>query len=385
MRSTTTMLPQLLALMAAATVSSAHLVTINKHVVPPSNDLPTAAAATTSSDPLPLIIWHGLGDRFDSDGLHSIGDLAATVHPNTSVYYIRTADTSDGDRTNTFLGDLNVYLDAVCDALQAEPSLLNPTTGELRPVDALGFSQGGQFLRGLLQRCAPLRIRSLVTFGSQHNGIVALKGCGAGDFVCKGAFALMRASMWTGYVQSHVVPAQYFRPVDPATGEAVEQYLEKSGWLADVNNERVEERKKVYAERLARLEKFVMVVWEEDSIVVPRESGWFAEVNATDGKVTHVRDRRLYKEDWLGLKKLDEKDGLVFLSIPGDHMHLNETMLVKTFKKYYGPAKKSGSKESDLQEAVIPEFSRQWNPRPFDPEHVPVLEEQTFLKVQQST
>ena len=47
-------------------------------------------APSSSSTPLPLIVWHGLGDRYDADGLHSIGDLAQKVNPGTYVYYIRT-------------------------------------------------------------------------------------------------------------------------------------------------------------------------------------------------------------------------------------------------------------------------------------------------------
>jgi palmitoyl-protein thioesterase len=33
-----------------------------------------------------------------------------------------------------------------------------------------------------------------------------------------------------------------------------------------------------------------------------------------------LRDQPLYKEDWLGLKRLDEAGGLFFESAPGEHM-----------------------------------------------------------------
>jgi palmitoyl-protein thioesterase len=127
--------------------------------------------------------------------------------------------------------------------------------------------------------------------------------------------------------------------VNETTGEPVEGYLETSGFLADVNNER-EEKKEVYKERIAQLEKLVMVVFAEDTTVIPKESGWFAEVNKTDGKVTELRDRRIYKEDWIGLKKLDAKGGLVFETTPGDHMQLDEDVLKETFRKYFGPERK---------------------------------------------
>jgi palmitoyl-protein thioesterase len=34
--------------------------------------------------------------------------------------------------------------------------------------NAVGFSQGGQFLRAVAQRCPSPRMRSLITIGAQH-------------------------------------------------------------------------------------------------------------------------------------------------------------------------------------------------------------------------
>ena len=72
--------------------------------------------------PLPLLIWHGLGDRYDADGLHSTGDLAKEVHPGTFVYYIRTDDDGSNDRTNTFFGNVTTQIAQVCEDLRKDPS-----------------------------------------------------------------------------------------------------------------------------------------------------------------------------------------------------------------------------------------------------------------------
>ncbi|KAK5256576.1 hypothetical protein LTR40_010204, partial [Exophiala xenobiotica] len=114
-------------------------------------------------------------------------------------------------------------------------------------------------------------------------------------------------------------------------------YLGHSNFLADINNER-EEKNATYAENLAALDKFVMVVFDEDKTVIPKESGWFAEVNVTSNSVTKLRDRPIYKEDWIGLKKLDEKGGLDFVAVHGEHMHLSDSDLEDLFEKYFGPA-----------------------------------------------
>jgi len=126
-----------------------------------------------------------------------------------------------------------------------------------------------------------------------------------------------------------LVPAQYFR-----NPNEYDSYLLYSNFLADINNERVL-KNETYKKNLAKLEKFVMYVFEDDETVVPKETGWFSEVNGTD--VTELRQRDIYKEDWLGLKELDKKGGLKFETTPGKHMSLSDKLLVKVFKDYLGP------------------------------------------------
>ena len=286
--------------------------------------------------PLPLLIWHGLGDRFDADGLQSAGELAEEVHPGTFIYYIRTDEDGGSDRTNTFFGNVTTQLAEVCAAIHDEPGLADPDDRTKVRADALGFSQGGQFLRALVEACEGLSVRSLVTFGSQHNGIAEFQECGDFDFVCKGATGLIVGNVWTDFIQGKVVPAQYYREVNETTGLGSDEYLKKSNFLAQINNEKKVKVER-YREKIAALEHFVMYVFKEDVTVIPKETGWFADVNATTGEVTPLRERRLYKEDWLGLKKLDEKGGLVFKNTTGKHMELSDKDLRDAFLRYFGP------------------------------------------------
>jgi len=78
-------------------------------------------------------------------------------------------------------------------------------------------------------------------------------------------------------------------------------------------------------------------MFENDTTLVPKESAWFADVNLTSAEVTPLRKREVYKEDWLGLKKLDKKGGLIFETTPGEHMRLTDEVLIDAFKKYFGP------------------------------------------------
>lgn len=289
-----------------------------------------AAAKKPNDDvdtPLPLVIWHGLGDTFNGDGIKRVGELAEEINPGTFVYSIALGNDASTDRSATFFGNVTEQIDAVCQLLAAHPILSTAPA-----VDAIGFSQGGQFLRGYIERCNFPPVRSLVTFGSQHNGIVKFKACGDSDWVCKAAMALLRFNTWSSFVQARLVPAQYYR--DP---EDYDQYLEHSNFLADINNERIL-KNVTYKENLASLTNFVMYLFEDDTTVVPKETSWFEEVNGTE--TIPLRARKLYTEDWIGLRDLDRKGGLKFRSITGEHMNISEQTINETISDFFGPYKR---------------------------------------------
>jgi palmitoyl-protein thioesterase len=293
---------------------------------------PLADTRDDSDDtPLPLVIWHGLGDSFDAEGIQQVGKLAEEIHPGTFVYTVQLAKDGNGDRSATFFGNVTQQIESVCEALAAHPILSTSPA-----IDAIGFSQGGQFLRGYVERCNFPPIRSLVTFGSQHNGIVEFKACGTTDWLCRSAMALLRFNTWSSFVQNRLVPAQYYR--DPSTLDTYETYLDNSNFLADANNERLL-KNTTYADNIAKLKNFVMYMFEADTVVIPKSTSWFQEANGTE--TIPLRERELYKEDWLGLKRLDKKGGLHFKTIAdAEHMDIPEDVLNKTIVDFFGPYKR---------------------------------------------
>jgi palmitoyl-protein thioesterase len=306
-----------------------------------------ALAADDDDDetPLPLIIWHGLGDSYKGEGMQEVGRLADAAHPGTWVVHARVDDDESADRSASFWGNVTEQVAKVCADLAADPIVSTAPA-----VDLLGFSQGGLFARALAERCCSAtagagvpRVRSLVTFGSPHNGIVDFKACGPSDWLCKGAMALLKSNTWGSWAQSRLVPAQYYRDTDPERpGMPSEGYLEHSNFLADLNNERAEKNGE-YARNLGAAEDFAMYVFEDDETVIPKESAWFADVDTRsdgDGNVTLLRERAMYREDWLGLKKIDERGGLHFLTAPGRHMQLSDEILTDAMGKFFGPLKR---------------------------------------------
>ena len=105
--------------------------------------------------------------------------------------------------------------------------------------------------------------------------------------------------------------------------------MENSEFIAEINNENNTDN--AYAENLSQLENFVMVMFDEDRMVEPKESQHFEfYYPGSDGVIQPLRQSDIYTEDRIGLKALDEAGKLVFLNIPGaDHLQFTEEWLIE--------------------------------------------------------
>ncbi|KAJ7497100.1 palmitoyl-protein thioesterase [Mycena latifolia] len=283
----------------------------------------TFACAAT---PRPLVLWHGLGDSATSPGMLRFADEIKTVHPGIFIHSVYIDEDLDEDRRAGFYGNVNEQVQLVSEQISAIPELADG-------FDAVGFSQGGQFLRAYVERYNSPPIHNLITFGSQHTGISDIPVCGRYDFLCQLARRATKSAVYGSWAQENLVQAQYFR--DPANLEA---YYASNRFLTSINNEIADTRNKTYARNLASLNKLVLVIFTEDKTVVPMESAWFgSEVVVeellpgdqqrilAEGRIlVPMAGQPLYREDWIGLRELDERGGVVFAECEGEHMQIND-------------------------------------------------------------
>lgn len=104
--------------------------------------------------------------------------------------------------------------------------------------------------------------------------------------------------------------------------------------MADINNDR-DLKNSTYKENLLKLQKLVLIKFAQDSVVVPRESEWFGfyQTGQTE-KMLSFNETKLYMEDWIGLKTLDQTGRLDFLSSPGDHLQFTDDFFRMIVDKY---------------------------------------------------
>lgn len=92
----------------------------------------------------------------------------------------------------------------------------------------------------------------------------------------------------------------------------------------------------------------VLVIFTEDKTVVPKESAWFGSeavdefasrdqqvFGEADKTIVPMRLQPLYQEDWIGLRKLDERGGVVFDACVGEHMQMGDCWQ-ELVRKYVG-------------------------------------------------
>nr|CAB3265119.1 palmitoyl-protein thioesterase 1 [Phallusia mammillata] len=271
-----------------------------------------AIVLCTGADPTPLVIWHGMGDSCCNPfSMGSIMRMVENEIPGIYINSLKIGDTTTADIMNGFLKPISDQITMACEIVKADANLANG-------FNAMGFSQGGQFLRALAQQCDGIQMHNLITFGGQHQGVYGFPKCPSSVTFCDSLRQILNTAAYRPVVQDHLVQAEYWH--DPLH---VNEYLSKNIFLPDINNEnKVNEE---YKQRLQALNKFVMVRFNNDTMVEPVASEWFGFYTpGQDEEVQSLQESDLYQTDQLGLKAMDEAGKLVFLATDGDHLQFTD-------------------------------------------------------------
>jgi len=259
--------------------------------------LSEATIALSNTSPRPTVLWHGMGDTCCYD--FSMGRIKQMIEdkiPGIYVYSIEVGDSIESDEWNGFFKNVNDQVDYVCQKLASDPALSNG-------FNAMGFSQGSQFLRAYVQRCNNPPVFNLISIGGQHQGVYGFPKCpGANYTICEYIRELLEIGAYESWIQDFLVQAEYWH--DPFNEE---NYLSDCIFLPDINNEG-SSKNATYKKNLISLENFAMVKFTEDTMVQPIESEWFGFYETgQDITIIPLKESDLYLEDWIGMKTLDQQ------------------------------------------------------------------------------
>ncbi|XP_060582407.1 palmitoyl-protein thioesterase 1-like isoform X2 [Ruditapes philippinarum] len=271
---------------------------------------------SVSSSPVPVVIWHGMGDSCCNP--LSMGSIKKLIEKNIHDVYVRSLEIGSSieeDTLNGFFMNVNDQINMVCQKLATDKKLQSG-------YNAIGFSQGGQFLRAIAQRCPSPPMLNLISVGGQHQGVFGLPHCPASATICEYVRKLLDKGAYISEIQSRLVQAEYWH--DPLNEN---EYKAKSVFLADINQETTVNQ--TYKTNLQKLKNLVLVKFLQDTMVEPRESEWFGYYKPGQDKDLYTMfESPLYTEDKLGLKTLNATGRLHFLSSDSDHLQFTEQWFI---------------------------------------------------------
>lgn len=275
------------------------------------------------SNNLPVVMWHGMGDTCCFP--FSLGAIKKLIQKETNGSYVKSLEIGGSlisDYRSGFFIHPDEQVDDACNQIRNDPSL---THG----YNAMGFSQGGQFLRALAQRCPTPPMNNLISFGGQHQGIFGLPKCPSlSHSSCEYIRRALSTAAYEGWMQRDLVQATYWH--DPLKED---EYRNMSTFISPINNELKINRD--YIRNLQQLNKFILVKFTNDTVVQPRESQWFGfYAPGQDKKILPLRETSLYLNDNLGLQQMDKEGKLVFLESEGDHLQFTDEWFKREIVPY---------------------------------------------------
>lgn len=204
----------------------------------------------------------------------------------------------------------------------------------------VGLSQGNLIGRGVVEFCdGGPPVRNFISLGGPHAGTASVPLCGTGIF-CIIADRLIKSEIYSDYVQAHLAPSGYLKLPNNIDG-----YLSKCRFLPKLNNERPEARNATYKERFTSLKNLVLIMFEHDTVLIPKETSWFGYYpDGTFDPILPPQQTKLYTEDWIGLKTLDDSGRVKYIKVAGNHLGISK----EDMRKYVVPYLEDDAKSEQV-------------------------------------
>lgn len=267
--------------------------------------------AVLASTRYPIAVFHGMGDSCSNSGMQSFTQYLSTSL-NTYAECIEIGDGGVSSITMKF----SLQAESACTTLKANPKFQGS-------ISVVGLSQGALIARYIIESCDfNGQVKKYVSIGGPQMGVAVLPKCtGFWAYLCAPFNFIVGNLVYTSFAQNHVGPAGYFRnPHD------YNSYLEGSTFLPDLNNEK-NTNLTLVKEKIGGLEKILLIMFEEDTMIIPKETAWFGFYDVDGETVVKMEDMDFYKKDYIGMKKLKELGKVSFVSFPGDHLQFSDSQI----------------------------------------------------------
>jgi palmitoyl-protein thioesterase len=284
-----------------------------------------------------IVILHGIGESINSGLTNNFyKDLTQILADEglNMFYKVIRLGLSDDNTEDQFLSSFtSLYFqsDMLCNYVK-QNNIWRQLANSNRIV-LVGCSQGAVLIRGLLRDNCLGSLRSkvdkLITFGGPNSGIFGVPPCSKfhtnDEDLMTACYLLEQLYFDTtlgpsifdrlmyGPAQTVFSPASYWNdPINP---------LQLTTYLAEIDNKLWDEPKNKYLCQLKR--GLDLIAFGDDETILPNISAFFGFWDSNGENPIPYNETDLYENDWIGLKKLDQKNLITFHTIPNEsHMSI---------------------------------------------------------------
>ena len=184
----------------------------------------------------------------------------------------------------------------------------------------MGVSQGTLIGRYIIEKCNMKgKVQNYVSFMGPQMGIGYIPKLSCGKFcdIFNNLVANFNKKN-PKLLAEKIAPASYWK-----YRYQYDQYMKDNVYLKDLNNEGPKKNQN-YKNRIMNLNKMLLVKGSLDTIISPRESSWFEFYDKKGEKIVPLKQSDFYINDYLGIKALDQKNKLKFVTFNQKHVKYSE-------------------------------------------------------------
>jgi palmitoyl-protein thioesterase len=250
----------------------------------------------------PVLFIHGIGDACHFQGVESQVNFLKTK----LGVPVKCIEIGNGFVTSWFR-QFSKQAEEMCEKVKNDPLFQNK-------FSIFAVSQGTLLGRYIIQKCdIKGEVVNYVSLNGPQMGIGSLPKITC-PIICPLINQIVGEVIYNDYFQKNLGPSGYYKD-----RYNYGKFLEFSSFLADLNNER-NNKSLVYKEKICKLNKVLLIKNLNDTVITPRESSFFEFFDPEGKSIVPLFNSTFYKEDWLGLRYLNENNKLSFLELEGEHV-----------------------------------------------------------------